>query len=176
MQLSWSSLQWTLWAIAAVMLWYFTYGLKHSVGQKSRTWPHLAATSAQAASEPIPGIFGYDDPADSVGSASPRFLTPSSSPSIPRRTFGNKRKGGSRRERSNLRATFPGEPPLEDASPNGGGGGGLGGSGRDNTRTGGGVAGRQHTSGGGEGEGLAPVAQQEEGYMSFAALRFPEGT
>ncbi|CAM9541096.1 unnamed protein product, partial [Laminaria digitata] len=50
-QLSWGGLLCTLWAIAGVCVWYFVYGLKHSVGQKSRIWPQLAAATALAASE-----------------------------------------------------------------------------------------------------------------------------
>lgn len=84
---------------------------------------------------------------------SPLF-TPSS-PS--RKTFGGAGTGGVERQhgrKGKLRATFPGEPPLE-ASPAG-------------SARGGGSTGR--SSFGGEAEGFSVGAQQEEGYMSFAAL------
>ncbi|CAN0210987.1 unnamed protein product, partial [Ectocarpus sp. 13 AM-2016] len=139
-QLSWASLRWTLWAVGAVSLWYFTYGLKHSVGQKSRTWPQLAAATAAAASNTSTGEESLLE----------------SPPNIPE--FGSgKRMGGNhgrgargKRERSQLRATFPGEPPLDAVSPARGGSTGR--------------------SSGDEGEGFAVGAQKEEGYMSFAAL------
>ncbi|CAM9980592.1 unnamed protein product, partial [Ectocarpus sp. 4 AP-2014] len=40
-QLSWASLRWTLWAVGAVSLWYFTYG---AVIQKQQQQPGLAKT------------------------------------------------------------------------------------------------------------------------------------
>eukprot|EP00752_Nemacystus_decipiens_P010846 g9644.t1 len=139
-QLSWASLRWTLWAVGAVSLWYFTYGLKHSVGQKSRTWPHLAAATALAASDTTAGDDFLESPAPS-----PPF-TPSSASSKKKNMLGRGPRGADRGadddRRANLRATFSGEPPLDTASPSGG-----------------------------EGEGFAVGAQQEEGYMSFAALR-----
>ncbi|CBN77482.1 cationic amino acid transporter-like protein [Ectocarpus siliculosus] len=139
-QLSWASLRWTLWAVGAVSLWYFTYGLKHSVGQKSRTWPQLAAATAAAASN------------TSTGEES-LLESPPSTPEFGsgKRMGGNHDRGaGGKRERSQLRATFPGEPPLDSVSPaRGGSTGRLSGE---------------------EGEGLAVGAQKEEGYMSFAAL------
>lgn len=73
--------------------------------------------------------------------------SPSPSPPFtPYSSASGKKKKDDRRSR--LRPTFPGEPPL-DASP---------------SLTTGGLS-------GGEAEGFAVGAQQEEGYMSFAALR-----
>lgn len=110
------------------------HSVKHSVGQKSRSWPHLAAATALAASGAL----------ESSPFASPPLTPPAAFNS--RKPFADGGGGGGRR--SNLRATFPGEPPLE-SSPAGRGGPGAG--------------------GGGEGQGLAP-GSHEEGYMSFAAL------
>eukprot|EP00903_Cladosiphon_okamuranus_P014727 g13647.t1 len=145
-QLDWASLRWTLWAAGAVSLWYFTYGLKHSVGQKSRTWPHLAAATALAASDTTTGDDFLESPAPS-----PPFRLASASKKMLGRGGGAGGGAGAARglgdRRSHLRATFPAEPPL-DASPSVTGG---------------------HS--GGEAEGFAVGALQEEGYMSFAALR-----
>jgi len=130
------------------MAWRGCCRLKHSVGQKARTWPHLAAATALAASDVTDGEAFLESPP----------FTPS--PGTPLgKVFGG---GGEDERRSHLRATFPGEPPLDlDLSPAGsirGGGGGSTGA-----LTGGDSS--------GERQGFAAGAQQEEGYMSFAALR-----
>lgn len=131
--------------------------LKHSVGQKALTWPHLAAATALAASDVTDGEAFLESPP----------FTPS--PVGVRTPLGKAFEGGRGDERrSQLRATFPGEPPLDlDLSPAGSirGGGGGGGDGGGSTAA---------LSGGdssGERQGFAAGAQQEEGYMSFAALR-----
>ncbi|CAM9474792.1 unnamed protein product [Ascophyllum nodosum] len=95
-QLSVSSLLWTLFGVAMVALWYFTYGIRHSVGQRSITWPHLSSAVAQEASDTSQG---FDSP--------------------PMGGYG----GGNRGRRSLPRASFSDEPGRGLSPPRGEGAG-----------------------------------------------------
>lgn len=133
--------------------------ISHSVGQKSGSWPHLAALSAARASSGQDTFF-VSPPSTPPAAYNARKLPSSTG----RATASGGGGGGSVRgretgtRRSKLRTTFAHSPPQEEGasavSPAGRGVEVRGGAGR------------------GEGQAFGGVNSAEEGYMSFAALGY----